>query len=156
MSKNYTESRYVRKNLDIDMNDHKITNLEAPTTNTDAATKKYVDDKKCKFKDGTTTTSDVDLRTSASGSEFCDDVTFKANAKCKDLNVLSSSDAIVNRNSLETGRLVGIQSLSSTVSGLVKFCETRNFDHEGKSHEQHDHHQAPFFERKPYADGGQR
>ena len=93
--------------------------MEAPTTNTDAATKKYVDDKKCKFRHGTTTTPSVDLRTSASGFEFYDDVTFKPNAKCKDLNVLSSSDAIVNRNSLETGRLVGIQSLSSTVINLI-------------------------------------
>ena len=119
VSKSYTESRYVRKNLDINMNDHKITNLEAPTTNTDAATKKYVDDKKCKFKAVTITSSDVDLRASASGSKFYDDVTFKTNAKCKDLYVISSSDAIVNKNSLETGRLVGIQSLSSTVRGLL-------------------------------------
>ena len=96
-----------------------MTNLGTPTNNTDAATKKYVDDKKCKFKDGTITTSDVNLRTSASGSEFYDDVTFKANAKCKDLNVLSTSDAIVDKNFLETGWLVGIQSLSSTVRDLL-------------------------------------
>ena len=74
-----------------------------------------MDDKACKFKGGTTTTSDVDLRTTVSGSEFYD-VTFKANAKCKNLNVLSSSDAIVNKNLLETGRLVGIQSLSTVMS----------------------------------------
>ena len=103
----------------INMDSHKVTNLGTPSNNTDAATKKYVDDKECKFKDGTTTTSDVDLRTTASRSEFYDDVTFKANARCKNLNVLSSSDAIVNKNSLETGRLVGIQSLSSTVTSLI-------------------------------------
>ena len=103
----------------INMGNHKVTNLGTPTNNTDATTKKYVDDKKCKFKDGTITTSDVDLRTSASGSEFYDDVTFKANKKCKDLNVLSTSDAIVDKNFLETGRLVGIQSLSSTVRDLL-------------------------------------
>ena len=112
---------------DIDMDDHKITNLEAPSNNTDAATKKYVDDKECEFKDGTTTTTDVDIRTSASGTEFYDDVTFKANAKCKDLNVLSSSDAIVNRNTLETGRLVGIQSLTSTVTSLITNSAKTNF-----------------------------
>ena len=50
---------------DINMDNHKITNLGTPSTNTDDATKKYVDDKKCKFKDGTTTTSDVDLRANA-------------------------------------------------------------------------------------------
>ena len=104
----------------INMGNRKVTNLGTPTNNTDAATKKYVDDKKCKFKDETTTTSDVDLRTSVSGSEFYDDVTFKANAKCKDLNVLSTSDAIINKNFLETGRLVGIQSLSSTVREILR------------------------------------
>ena len=76
----------------INLDNHKVTNLGTPTNNADATTKKYVDDKECKFKDGTTTTLDVDLRTSASGSEFYDDVTFKAKAKCKDLKVLSSSD----------------------------------------------------------------
>ena len=81
--------------------------------------KKYVDDKECKFKDGTTTTCDVDLRATASGSEFSDNVTFKAKAKCKDLNVLSSLDETVSKNSLETGRLVGIQSLSSVVMDLI-------------------------------------
>ena len=102
----------------IDMGDNKITNLETPTNNDDATTKKYVDDNEPKFKDGTTTTSDVDLRTSNSGSEFYDDVTFKAKSKCKDLNILSSSDEIVNKNTLETGSLVGIQSLNFVVQGL--------------------------------------
>ena len=103
----------------IDISTNKVTDLGTPTNNANAAMKKYVDDKECKFEDGTTATSDVDLRTSASGSEFYDDLTFKANAKCKDLNVLSSSDAIVDKNSLETGRLVGIQSLSSVVTSLI-------------------------------------
>ena len=93
--------------------------METPSNNTDTVTKNYMGDKECKFKDGTTTTSDVDLRTTASGSKFYGDVTFKANAKCKNLNVLSLSDAIVNKNLLETGRLVGIQSLSSTVMSLI-------------------------------------
>ena len=103
----------------IDMGTNKVTNLATPTANADAATKKYVDDREPKFKDGMTTTSDVDLRTSASGSEFYDDVTFKAKAKCKDLNILSWSDEIVNKNSLETGRLVGIQSLTTTLSNIL-------------------------------------
>ena len=81
----------------INMGNHKVTNLGTPTNNTDAATKKYVDDKECKFKDGTTTTSDMDLRTSAFGFEFYDDVTFKANAKCKDLTIISPSNAVVNK-----------------------------------------------------------
>ena len=111
----------------INMGNHEVTNLEIPTNNTDAATKTYVDDKECKFKDGTTTTSDVDLRTFASGSEFYGDVTFKANAKRKDLNVLSSSDAIVDKNSLETGHLVGIQSLSTPLTSLLTIPRNTNF-----------------------------
>ena len=62
VSKNYTDGRYVRKNLDINMNNYKITGLSTPTNNTDAATKKYVDNKESKFKDGATATKDVDLR----------------------------------------------------------------------------------------------
>ena len=102
----------------IDMGDNKITNLKTPTSNTDAITKKYVDDREPKFKDGTTTTSDIDLRKTNSDSEFYDDVTFKAKSKCKDLNVLSSSDEIVNKNTLKTGGLVRIQSLNFVVQGL--------------------------------------
>ena len=61
VSKTYTENRYVRKGLDINMNNHMITNLATPTNDTDAANKKYVDDKKCNFKDGTTSISILDL-----------------------------------------------------------------------------------------------
>ena len=140
----------------IDMSTNKVTNLGTPTYNADAATKKYVGDKECNFKDGTTTTSDVDLRTSASGSQFYDDVTFKAKAKCKDLNVLSSSDEIVNKNSLETGRLVGIQSLSSVVTDLI----TNSTKHELLIMKGNPTSstiiQAPFFERKPDANEGHR
>ena len=102
------------------MSDNKITNLETPTNDKDAATKIYVDDREPNFKDDTTTTLDIDLRrnTSASTSEFYDDVEFKAKSKCKDLNVLSSSDEIVNKNTLGTGGLVGIQSLNFVVQGL--------------------------------------
>ena len=103
----------------IDMGDNKITNLETPTNvDKDAATKKYVDDNEPNFKDGTTTTSDIDLRRTNSNSEFYDDVEFKAKSKCKDLNALSTSKEIVNKNTLETGGLVGIQSLNFVVQGL--------------------------------------
>ena len=83
----------------IVMGNHKMTNLGTPTTNADAATKKYVDDKECKFKDGTTTTSDIDLRTTG----FYDDVPFHADANCRDIDVFSTSKAIINKNVLETG-----------------------------------------------------
>ena len=129
----------------IDMSTNKVTNLATPTANADVATKKYVDDREFKFKDGTTTTSDVHLKTSASGSEFYDDVTFKAKARCKNLNILSSSDEIVNKNSLETGHFVGIQSLTPTLQGILS-APTRKelLIMKGK---QHHNLQASFFER---------
>ena len=103
---------------EIDMGDNKITNLKT-TNDKDAATKKYVDDNEAKFKDDTTTTSDIDLRKSNSVSEFYDDVEFKAKSKCKDLTILSTSKEIVNKNTLETGGLVRIQSLNFVVQGLL-------------------------------------
>ena len=99
----------------INMDSHTVTNLGMPTNNADAATKKYVDDKECKFKDGTTTTSDIDLRTTG----FYDDVTSHADANCRDIDIFSTSKAIVNKNSLETGRLVGIQSLTPTLQNIL-------------------------------------
>ena len=103
----------------IDMGDNKVTNLETPTSDKDAATKKYVDDNEPKFKDDTTTTKDVDLRESSRNLEFYDEVTFKDKARCKDLTVISTQDEIVNKNSLETGRMVGIQSLDSALRDLL-------------------------------------
>ena len=103
----------------IDMGDNKVTNLETPTGDKDAATKKYVDDNEPKFKDDTTTTKDVDLRESSGNLEFYNEVTFKDKAKCKDLTVISTKDEIVNKNSLETGRMVGIQSLDSALRDLL-------------------------------------
>ena len=47
-----------------------LNNLPTQTNNDDAATKKYVDDKKCVFKDGSTTTANIDLRSNG----FYDDV----------------------------------------------------------------------------------
>ena len=99
----------------INMGNHKVTNLGTPTINADAATKKYVDDKKCKFTNGTTTTSNIDLRTTG----FYHDVTFHADANCRDIDVFSTSKAIINKNSLETGRLVGIQSLTPTLKNIL-------------------------------------
>ena len=115
---NFTSSG-VTMSGNIDMGDNKITNLETPTSNKDAATKKYVDDNEPKFKDDTTTTKDVDRRESSGNLEFYDEVTFKNKAKCKDLTVISTQDEIVNKNSLETGRMVGIQSLDSALRDLL-------------------------------------
>ena len=59
VSKNYADTRYVLQNHDINMNNHRAYNLRPPTTDDDATTRKYVDDKKCVFKDGLTTTADI-------------------------------------------------------------------------------------------------
>ena len=103
----------------INMSNNKVTNLKTPTSDKDAATKKYVDDNEPKFKDDKTTTKDVDLRKSSGNLEFYDKVTFKDKAKCKDLTAISTQDEIVNKNSLETGRMVGIQSLDSALRDLL-------------------------------------
>ena len=87
VSKNYTDGRYVKKDQDINLNNHKVYNLSTLTNdNDDAATKEYVDDEKCVFKDGLTTTADMDLRSDG----FYDDVTFNAGAFCQDITSASN------------------------------------------------------------------
>ena len=105
------------------MGGYTVTNLGTPTSDTDAANKKYVDDKKCKFKDGSTNTSFVDLRdTGLNGSlELYNNITFDGGAYCRDLNSSTSTGReIVNKNTLETGHLITLQSLSPTLSRLFQ------------------------------------
>ena len=80
------------------MNNYKITGLGTPTNNTDATNKKFVDDKKCTFKDGTTSISTVDLRDMGlDGSlELYNNITFDGGAFCRDLTSSSTGKAIVN------------------------------------------------------------
>ena len=99
----------------INMDSHKVTNLGTPTNNADAATKKYVDDKECKFKDGVTTTSDIDLRTTG----FYTDVEFHSDATCRDIDVFSTSKSVINKNSLKTGGLVGTRSLTTSLRNII-------------------------------------
>ena len=98
----------------IGMDGHTVTNLGTPTNNTDAATKKYVDDKKCKFSDGTTNTSDVDI----SVYGFNHAVKFNSGAHSISIDASAPPSALVNKDSLETAGLVGIGSFSQTVKGL--------------------------------------
>ena len=107
----------------IGMNNHMVTNLGTPTNNTDAATKKYVDDKKARFKSGMTTTNVVDLRDMGlNGSlELYNNITFDGGAYCRDINSSTSTGKeIVNKNKLETGHLITLQSLSPTLSRLFQ------------------------------------
>ena len=90
----------------IGMGGHTVTNLGTPTNNTDAATKKYVDDKKCKFSDGTTNTSDVDI----SVYGFNNAVKFSSGAHSVGIDASAPPTALVNKHSME--------SFSQTVKGL--------------------------------------
>ena len=106
----------------IGMNNHMVTNLGTPTNNTDAATKKYVDDKRCKFKDGTKSISTVDLRDMGLGGslELYNIITFDGGAYCRDLGPSSVGKEIVNKNTLQTRYLITQQSLSPALSNLFQ------------------------------------
>ena len=109
-------------NDNIGINTHMITNLGTPTNNTDATTKKYVHDKRCVFKDGTTSISMVSLRdTGLNGSvELYNNITFDAGAYCQNINSSSPSKAIVNKNTLETEQLITMQSLSPALTRIFQ------------------------------------
>ena len=66
----------------LDMGGHKIYELRAPTNDKDAANKKYVDDNSGSgtFKDGSTTTSQLDIRRVSSSIGIFEDVTFHSGA----------------------------------------------------------------------------
>ena len=102
----------------INLNNHKVYNLPTPTNNNDAATKKYVDDKKCVFKDGSTTTANIDLKSDG----FYDDVTFNAGAFCQDITSTSEGGAIVNKSTgtLETGHLITLNSITPSSARMLQ------------------------------------
>ena len=119
VTKQYGDSAYLTDggfvmSDNIGMGGHMITNLGTPTSDTDGANKKYVDDKECKFSDGSTNTSDVDIKVHGSNNA----VKFDSGAYSIDIDSSSASTALVNKNSLETAGLVGIRSFSQTVQGL--------------------------------------
>ena len=99
------------------MGGHTVTNLGTLTNNTDTATKKYVDDKECKFKDGSTTTDIVDLRYDNANNRFTfhDDIGF---LNAYNINSSSLPASLVTLHSLQSGGLVGIKIFSQTVQGL--------------------------------------
>ena len=108
-------------NDNIGMNNHMVTNLGTPTNDTDAATKKYVDDKRCTFKDGMTSISMVDLRdTGLGGTVELYNFTFDGGAYCQDLGPLSVGKSIINKNMLQTGHLITQQILSPALSNLFQ------------------------------------
>ena len=119
VTKQYGDSAYLTDggfvmSDNIGMGGHTVTNLGTPTNNTDAATKKYVDDKKCKFSDAITNTSDVDIKVYG----FNHALRFDSGAHSIAIDSSSAPTALVNRDSLENGGLLGIDSFSPTIKGL--------------------------------------
>ena len=94
----------------LDMGGHKIYELRAPTNDKDAANKKYVDDRSGTFKDGSTTTSQLDIRRVLSSIGIFEDVTFNSGAFSQDVTSASPSNAVVNKNTLLNGGLVDLDS----------------------------------------------
>ena len=120
--RNYlTDAGFVMQD-NIGMGGNMVTGLGTPTNGTDAAMKKYVDDKRCKFKDGTTSISTVDLRDTGLGGslELYNNITFDGGAYCRDLGPSSAGKSIINKNMLETGQLITQQSLSPALSCLFQ------------------------------------
>ena len=96
------------------MSNCKVTGLGTPTNNTDAATKKYVDDKKCKFLNGETTTNDVDI----SVYGFNNGVKFDSGAYSKGIDASDPPSALVNKHSLATAGLIDIERFSPSIKKL--------------------------------------
>ena len=113
----------------LDMGGHKIYELRTPTNDKDAANKKYVDGHSGGvFKDGTTTTKDIDLRKVLNSTGFFNDVTFHSGAYSQDITAASPSNSVVNKNSLQSEGLVGLNSLVPTLKGLLHTLQEQKFD----------------------------
>ena len=51
---------------------------------------------------------------------FYDDVTFKAGAFCQDISTASQGVAIVNKNTLETGNLITLNSITPSLARMLQ------------------------------------
>ena len=113
----------------LDMGSHKIYEVRTPTNDKDAANKKYVDDHSDgTFKDGTTKTNQLDLRRVLTSIGVFEDVTFHSGAYSQDITSASPSSAVVHKNSLENGGLIGLDSLVPTIKGLLSTLQEQKFD----------------------------
>ena len=108
----------------LDMGGHKMYEVRTPTNDKDAANKKYVDDQVVNsggtFKDGSTTTNQLDIRSVLSSIGIFEDVTFHSGAYSQDVTSASPSNALVNKNSLQNEGMVGLDSLVPTLKGLLR------------------------------------
>ena len=113
----------------LDMGGHKIYEVRAPTNDKDAANKKYVDDHSDgTFKDGSTTTNQLDIRRVLSSIAIFEDVTFHSGAYSQDITSASPASAVVNKNSLQNGGLIGLDSVVPTIKGLLSTLQEQKFD----------------------------
>ena len=116
----------------LDMSGHKIYEVRTPTNDKDAANKKYVDDHSdgalSVFKDGSTTTNQLDIHRVLSSIGIFKDVTFHSGAYSQDITAASPSNAVVNKNSLQNEGLVGLDSLVPTLKGLLSTLQEQKFD----------------------------
>ena len=115
----------------LDMGGHKIYDVRTPTNDKDAANKKYVDDNSSSssvFKDGSTTTNQLDIRRVLSSIGIFEDVTFHSGAPSQDITSASPSNAVVNKNSLQNGGMIGFDSLIPTSGGLLRTLQEQKFD----------------------------
>ena len=133
LSQNTADQTYLSKaggvvSGEIDMSNQKIIEVGWPTGNKNAATKKYVDDNSAVFKDGSTTTNQLDLRRVLGSIGIFEDVTFHSGAYSQDVTATSPSSAVVNIDSLQNGGLVGLNSLVPTLKSLLHTLQEQKFD----------------------------
>ena len=116
----------------LDMSGHKIYEVRTPTNDKDAANKKYVDDHRggalSVFKDGSTTTNQLDIQRVLSSIGVFEDVTFHSGAYSQDITAASPSNAVVSKNSLQNEGMVGLDSLVPTLKGLLHTLQEQKFD----------------------------
>ena len=104
----------------LDMGGHKIYDLRTPTSEKDAANKKYVGFQRW--------VNQVDIPRVLSSIGIFEDFTFHSGAYSQDITSASSSNAVVNKNSLQNEGLVGLNSLVPTLKGLLHTLQEQKFD----------------------------
>ena len=80
------------------------------------------------FKDGSTTTNQLDVRRVLSSIGIFEDVTFHSGAYSPAITTASPSNAVVNKNSLQNEGMVGLDSLVPTLKGLFHTLQEQKFD----------------------------
>ena len=113
----------------LDMGGHKIYDVRTPTNDKDAANKKYVDDHSETFKDGSTTTSRLDIRRVLSSIGIFEDVTFHSGAFSQDVTSASPSNAVVNKNTLLNWGLIDLDSFVNPLKLFLRTLQEKMFDY---------------------------